>query len=109
MQVISGVDPPDACVARVVGPNDDVQDVSHGVRRERLTQCGPKGDAFRILITAVSLLGLAVAWEEFRTAQPLQPPMQAFRGGCLWGVTGSRRWPEGFCVWHVRREIGLDI
>ena len=30
------------------------------------------GDAFRILITAMSLIGLTVAWDEFRTRQWLQ-------------------------------------
>eukprot|EP00913_Durusdinium_trenchii_P012623 g11854.t1 len=56
---------------------------AHGKLREHLLSFGFAGDAFRILITAVSLLGLAVAWEEFRTAQPLQ---------LVFALAGFARW-----------------
>lgn len=40
---------------------------AHSKLKEHVLSIGFAGDAFRILITAISLIGLAVAWDDFRS------------------------------------------
>lgn len=56
---------------------------AHCKLREHVLTIGFAGDAFRILITAMSLIGLTVAWDEFRTRQWLQLVF-AFAGFARW-------------------------